>query len=118
MQRVGTGCKLIRCNPLGQSILRGKVGGQDLDFAYHLEGRVNIALQSLRFGLYGYNAVKDYLVFKIYPAIYAMAEFSTLYAGCEEKVVVNLPVAGPYVARASTNQNGNFIHQLIFDDGA
>src|SRR4029077_4910862 len=66
MQLIGSRSKLIGGNTLGQSVLGGKVGGQDLDFADHLERRIDVGLEALGFRLDGNDAVKNNFIFKVH----------------------------------------------------
>src|SRR6266566_982586 len=85
--------ELIGRHPLCQAILSRKRRGQDAELTYHLEGRVDISLQALRFRLGDSHSVKYHFILKVQTAINAVAEAAAGHPWRNKQKIVNLSAA-------------------------
>ena len=83
--------KLVGRHSLGQSILSRKRRGQNTELTHHLERRVDIRLQALRFRLGDSHSVKHHLILEVQTTVDTVAETTTGHPWHNEQKVVNLP---------------------------
>src|SRR5712664_278519 len=110
--------ELIGRDALRETVLGGEIRRQDLDFAHHLERRIDVRLKTLSFRLVGNDAVEHDFILEVHAAIDSMAEFAPLNTRSDKKVVINLPVARTNVPGTTTNQHGYLFDQFVFNESA
>ena len=88
---------------MGQSVLSREIRCKDLDLADHFKGWIDIRLQTLRFRLVGDDAIEHDFILEVDAAVDTMTKFAALNTRRDEKVVVNLPIAGTNVPWASAD---------------